>query len=188
MSIINATEIRKGIIIKFNNDLCEVVEYNHVAPGNWRAMVQAKLKNIKTGSIAENRFRSTDRVEVIQMEAVQAQFSYQKGTNFIFMDSSTYEEITVNEELLKDKQKYLMPDLEVMLQYCNGELLNVQLPITVALKIIQTAPALKTATITNVSKPATLETGLVIQVPAFVQEGEVVKVDTRDGRYMERAG
>ncbi|MBI4712173.1 MAG: elongation factor P [Planctomycetes bacterium] len=188
MSIINATEIRKGIIIKFNNELYEVAEYNHVAPGNWRAMVQAKLRNIKTGSIAENRFRSTDRVEVVMMEAVPAQYSYQKGKTFVFMNSSTYEEIDVDEAFLRDKQKYLLPDEEVMLQYCDGELLNVQLPITVNLKITQTAPALKTATITNVSKPATLETGLVIQVPAFVQQDEVVKVDTRDGRYIERVG
>ncbi len=186
MSMISATEIRTGIIIKFNNELHEVVDYTHVAPGNWRAMVQAKMRNLKTDNTTEYRFRSSDKVEHMTVEGVPAQFSYQKGDGFVFMNSATYDEIHVNKELIGHKADYLMAGLEVTLYYCEEAVIEVRLPVTVDLKITQTDPPLKTATITNVNKPATLETGLVVNVPAFIEIGEVIKVDTRDNSYVGR--
>ena len=186
MPTINATEIKKGITIKFNNELYEVLDYEHITPGNWRAMIQVKMRNIKTDSTLEYRFRSSDRVEHMLIEKLPAEYLYQKGPSFIFMNTENYEEITVPEEAMQDKTKYLVSNLSVMIIYCDDTLINVQLPITVDLKITETDPPLKTATITNVSKPATVETGLVVQVPAFVKQGETIRIDTRDGKYIER--
>jgi elongation factor P len=186
MGEINATEIKKGMRIKFDNELYEVLEYEHIAPGNWRAMVQVKLRNLKTTNTTEYRFRSTDRVQVMMIEQTPAEYLYQKDTFYIFMNTETYEEVSIEQGLLKEKTRYLKENQSVMLTYCEGVLIDVQLPITVDLKIVETAPPLKTATITNVSKPATLETGLVVQVPSFIQQDEVIRIDTRDGRYVER--
>ncbi|MFA5794578.1 MAG: elongation factor P [Candidatus Brocadiia bacterium] len=188
MPMISATEIRNGIIIKFNNELHEVVDYTHVAPGNWRAMVQAKMRNLKTNKTTENRFSSSDKVEHMMVEGIPAQFSYKKGNEFVFMNSENYEEIHVDKELLGTKAPYLIGGLEVTLYYCEGSVIEVRLPVTVDLKITQTDPPMKTATITNVNKPATLETGLIVNVPPFIEIGEVIKVDTRDNSYVGRVG
>ena len=184
--MINATEIKKGIIIKFDNELYEVVDYQHVTPGNWRAMVQTKLRNIKTNNVKEHRFRSSDRMEVITIEQVPVEFLYQKGEEYVFMNQTNYEEITLSQEVLSESAVYLRPNLEVLLNYYDGAPVGIQLPVTVDLKIIETAPPLKTATITNVYKPATCENGLVVPVPPFVETGETIRVDTRDGHYVER--
>lgn len=186
MATINATEIKKGMTIKFEGELYEIVDYDHVTPGNWRAMVQAKMRKLKTNNTMEYRFRASDRVEVMPVELRPTEYLYQKGTNFIFMNNENYEEISLSQDVLKDKTKYMTPNMTVMLVYCDGNLLDVQLPINVDMKITETDPPLKTATITNVSKPAILETGLVVQVPAFVEKGEVIRIDTRDGKYVER--
>jgi len=186
MSTINATEIKKGMTIKFNNELYEVLDYDHITPGNWRAMIQVKMRNIKTNSTLEYRFRSSDRVEQMPIEQLPAAYSYQKGSSLVFMNTENYEEVSVPAEFVGDKIKYFSSNQSVMLIYCDSSLINVQLPVTVDLKIIETDPPLKTATITNVFKPATLETGLVVQVPAFVESGEIIRIDTRDGSYVER--
>ena len=186
MSIINSTEIKNGMTIKFNGELYEVLEYDHVTPGNWRAMIQVKMRNIKTNSTLENRFRANDRVEQMAIEVVPAEFMYEKGSQMVFMNTENYEEIPISKDVLKDKVKYLIANQPVSIIYCDGSFIDVSLPIIVELKIVDTSPTLKTATITNVAKPATLETGLVVQVPAFVQQGEVVRIDTRDGKYVER--
>ena len=187
MGIINSTEIKNGMTIKFNNELYEVLEYDHVTPGNWRAMIQVKMRNIKPGSTLENRFRANDRVEQMVIETRPAEYMYEKGPQMVFMSTETYEEISITKEVLGEKVKYLIPNLPVSLIYIEGSLVNVQLPMSVDLKIVETSPIMKTATITNVSKPAIMETGFVVQVPAFIQQGEVIKVDTRDGQYVERA-
>jgi elongation factor P len=186
MSTINTTEIKKGMTIKFNNELYEVLDYDHVTPGNWRGMVQVKMRNIKTNSTIEYRFRTSERVEQMPMEQLPAEYLYQKGPSHIFMNSENYEEVSIPTEFIQDKIKYFASNQSVMLIYCDGSLINVQLPVTVDLKIVETDPPLKTATITNVSKPATLETGLVVQVPAFIEQGETIRIDTRDGSYVER--
>ncbi len=186
MSTINATDIKKGMIIKFNNDLYEVADYDHVTPGNWRAMMQVKMRSVKTGSTLEYRFRSVDKVEQLSVELRPVDYLYQKGNFFVFMSTENYEEVSINLDVLKDKAKYMKENLSVMLVYCDEGLIDVQLPVTVDLKITDTTPPLKTATITNVSKPATMETGLVVQVPAFIELGETIRIDTRDGRYVER--
>lgn len=184
--MINATEIKKGIIIKLDNELYEVVNYQHITPGNWRAMVQSKLRNIKTNSTKEQRFRSTDRIEVINVEQVPAEFLYKQGNDYIFMNHTNYEEITLTQEILGDAVAYFTSNLELLINYYEGAPVGVQLPMTVDLKVTQTAPPLKTATITNVHKPATLENGLVVPVPSFVETGETIRIDTRDGHYVER--
>lgn len=186
MSVINATEIKKGMTIKFNNELYEVLDYDHITPGNWRAMIQAKMRNIKTNSTLEYRFRSSERVEQMAIEQLQVEYMYQKGSSIVFMNTENYEEVSVPEKIVGDKAKYFSSNLSVILIYCDGFLINIQLPVTVDLKIIETDPPLKSATITNVFKAATLETGLVIQVPAFVEQGEIIRIDTRDNSYVER--
>lgn len=186
MSTINATEIKKGMVIKFNNELYVVADYDHVTPGNWRAMMQVKMRNVKTGSTLEYRFRSVDKVEQLSVELKPADYLYQKGNFFVFMSTENYEEISIALDALKDKAKYMKENQSVMLAYCDGGLIDVQLPVTVDLKITETTPPLKTATITNVAKPAIMETGLVVQVPAFIEQGETIRVDTRDGSYVER--
>ncbi|MFH1231559.1 MAG: elongation factor P [Planctomycetota bacterium] len=186
MSTINATELKKGMTIKFQGELYEVTDYDHITPGNWRAMMQVKMRNIKTNSTFEYRFRSSDRVEQMAIEQLPVEYLYQKGSLIVFMNTENYEEVSVPAEFVGNKIKYFSSNLPVMLIYCDGSLINVQLPVTVDLKIIETDPPLKTATITNVFKSATLETGLVVQVPAFVEKGEIIRIDTRDNSYVER--
>jgi len=186
MGIINSTEIKVGMTIKWENELYEVLDYDHVTPGNWRAMMQVKMRNIKTNSTTEYRFRANDRVEQMSIDARPADYMYTKGNLVVFMSTENYEEISLEKEVLKEGLKYLTPNLAVLLIYCDGDLINVQLPLNIEMKIVDTAPPLKTATITNMAKPATLESGLVVQVPAFIESGEIIKIDTRDGKYIER--
>ena len=180
------SEFRTGAAIRFNNDIWIITEFHHVTPGNWRAMMQVKMRSVKTGSTLEYRFRSVDKVEQMAVEVKPADYLYQKGNFFVFMSTENYEEISISLDVLKEKAKYMKENQSVMLVYCDGGLIDVQLPVTVDLKITETTPPLKTATITNVSKPATMETGLVVQVPAFIELGETIRIDTRDGRYVER--
>jgi elongation factor P len=174
------------MIIIHEGDPCLVLDFRHVTPGNWRAMVQTKLRNLRTGISFEHRFRSTDTVEKAVLEEQEFEYLYHDGTSYYFMNTETFEQIALDEEVLGDAVKFLIPNLRLKVVFYQGRPMGVELPPTVDLRVVETEPSLKGATVTAVNKPATLETGLVIQVPPFVEAGDVVRVDTAEGTYIER--
>jgi elongation factor P len=184
--MIAATQIKRGMTIKLNGELYRVFSFQHITPGNWRGMVQTKLKSVKTGSIVEHRFRSEDRVEQAYMEMHQMEYLYTDGTDYYFMNTASFEQIHLPLELLEDSVPYLTPNIQIQVEFYEGKPIGIDLPASVELKVVSTEPTLRGATVSNVNKPATLETGLVIQVPPFINEGELIRVDTSDGKYLER--
>jgi elongation factor P len=184
--MIAATQIKRGMTIKLSGELYRVFSFQHITPGNWRGMVQTKLKSLKTGAIIEHRFRSEDRVEQAYLEMHEMEYLYTDGSDYYFMNTETFEQIHLPTELLGDSIPYLTPNIKIQVEFYEGRAIGVELPPSVELKVVATEPALRGATVSNVSKPATLETGLVIQVPPFINEGEVIRVDTNEGKYLER--
>jgi len=185
--MIPATQLRTGMAIMHEGNLCRVMKVQHITPGNWRGMVQVKLRNLKTGNSLEYRFRSEDRVERASLEQHDVEFLYKDADGFHFMNTETYEQFALQEELLGDNVYYLIPNIKIQMEFNDGNPVGIEMPMTVDLKVVATDPGLKGATATNSGKPATLETGLVVQVPQFISEGEVIRVDTAEGKYMERA-
>ncbi len=184
---IKATQIRKGMIIVYNDELHVVTDMQHFTPGKGQAGVQTKMKNLKTGNNAEKRFRSDDNVEKANLESRKMEYLYDDGDSFYFMDHETYEQIPISKELLGDSVGYLLPNTECDVVFYQENAIGVELPSSVDLKVVETQPYLKTATVTSSYKPAKLETGITIQVPQFIEEGQIIRVDTRDGKYLERA-
>ncbi|MFV1951938.1 MAG: elongation factor P [Nitrospinota bacterium] len=184
--MITATQIRAGNIIIFRDELHRVISVKHLTPGNWRGMVITKLKNLKTNSSAEYRFRSEDKVEQAFIERRQMEHLYHDDTNFYFMDTHNYEQISIHKDIIGETANYLLPNTGIMIAFHKEQPIDIELPLTVELKVTETEPSLKGATLTASTKPATLETGLVIQVPQFISVGEVIKVDTHDTKYVER--
>jgi elongation factor P len=185
--LIQATQLRPGMIVEYNNDLWRIMSLTHITPGNWRGMVQTKLRNIKAGTQTENRFRSEDRVERVILDQVQMEFLYQDGDHFYFMNTQTYDQIAISRELIEDAVPFLTSNLQVEVEFHESTPLNVTLPKTVNLKVLSTDPGLKSAAVTNTLKPATTESGLVVQVPHFITEGEVITVNTATREYVARA-
>jgi elongation factor P len=185
--LIQATQLRPGMVLEYNGDLWRVMTISHITPGNWRGMVQTKLRNVKTGSQTENRFRSEDRVERVILSQVKMQFLYEDGELYHFMNTETYDQITIPRELIEDAIGFLTPNMEVEVEFYENTPLNVTLPKTVDLKVVRTEPGMKNAAVTNTLKPATLETGLVVQVPHFVNEGETITINTETHAYVARA-
>jgi elongation factor P len=183
---IKATQLRKGMIIEYNNDLYQLSEVLHITPGNWRAMIQTKMKNIRTGTNAEKRFRSDDIIVKANLETKEMEYLYQDGELYTFMDVETYDQISLHAELVGDFPLYVLPNTKVLINFYQGKPLSLDLPGSVELKVTETEPAMKTATVTSSYKPAVLETGLKIQVPPFISEGDVVRIDTSEGTYLER--
>ena len=184
---IKATQIRKGMILLFNNDLNVVTDMQHFTPGKGQAGVQVKMKNINTGSNAENRFRSDETVEKANLDTRKMEYLYEDGDHFYFMDQETFDQIPISAEMIGDAKYYLLPNTPCDVSFFKEKPLSVELPASIDLKVVETPPHLKTATVTSSYKPATLETGLQVQVPQFIEEGEVLKIDTREGKYLERA-
>jgi len=184
---IQATQLRSGMVLEYNNELWRVMSITHITPGNWRGMVQTKLRNLKTGSQTENRFRSEDRVERIVLNQVEMEFLYQDGDDFHFMNTESFDQITLPKDLIEDVAGFLTPNLKVQVEFHENTPLNVTLPKTVDMKVARTEPGVKTAAVTNTLKPATMETGLVIQVPHFVSEGDVLTIKTDTHEYVARA-
>jgi elongation factor P len=176
------------MVIKFNKDLFSIFSVNHRTPGNLRGFVQAKMRNLRSGSMNEHRFSSEDWVEKADLDEQEMEYLYEDGESYYFMNTSTYEQIHLTKDLLGEAVQYLTPNLHVTVEFYEGRPLSVELPATVDLKVVETEPALKGATVSNVMKPATLETGLVVQVPPFITEGELIRVSTAEGTYQERAG
>jgi elongation factor P len=185
--MIDATQIRKGMIIIMDGTLYRVMEMQLITPGRWKAMVQTKLRNIRVGSQTEHRFRSEERLEQAYLEEVEMEFLYQQGDDYFFMNLQNYEQITLSAEAIGDRVKYLMPNMVIKVEMFEGKPVGIDVPNTVDLKVVSTEPRLKGATQTSMYKPATVETGAIIQVPEFIKEGDVIRVDTRDDKYLERA-
>jgi elongation factor P len=187
MPLIPATQLRAGMIVNHEKDLWRVMNVVHVTPGNWRGMVQTKLRNLRAGTQTEHRFRSEDKVERVSFEQHEMEYLYQGDGQWHFMNTETYEQIALDAEQLGDATSYLTPNARIEVEFYEDKPMGVSLPKTVDLKVVETTPGLKTATVTNVLKPATLETGLVVQVPNFVNEGDLIRVDTETGEYLSRA-
>lgn len=187
MPLIPATQLRVGMTITYEGALWRVMQVVHVTPGNWRGMVQTKLRNIKAGSQTEHRFRSEDKVDRATLDQQIMEFLYQDGDLYHFMNTETYEQIALAKDQLGDAVGYLTPNARIEVEFHETTPIGVSLPKTVDLRVVETTPGLKTATVTNVMKPATLESGLVVQVPNFISEGELIKVDTETGSYVSRA-
>src|SRR5579885_1195844 len=186
--MLQATQLRPGMVIKFNNELFSIFSVNHRTPGNLRGFVQVKMRNLRSGSMIEHRFASEDRVEKAQLDEQEMEYLYDDGEYYYFMNTATYEQIHLTKDLLGEAVQYLTPNLKVNVEFYEGKPLSVELPPTVDLKVLETEPALKGASVSNVTKPAKLETGLVVQVPPFITEGEIIRVNTAEGTYQERAG
>ncbi|HEX8707372.1 MAG TPA: elongation factor P [Pyrinomonadaceae bacterium] len=184
---IPATQIRRGMIILFEGQLCKVVDFRHHTPGNLRAMVQTKLRNLRSGSTFEHRFRSADTVDKATLEQHDMEYLYSDGSQHHFMNTENYEQIALSEEELGDAAQWLMPGLKIQVEFYEGQPIGVDLPPSMELTVTRTEPSLKGATVSNVNKPATLENGVTIQVPPFVNEGDRIRVDPSEARYMERA-
>ena len=184
---IPATQIRRGMVIVFEGQPCKVIEFRHHTPGNLRAMIQTKLRNIRTGSSFEHRFRSADTIEKASMEQHEMEYLYSDGSHHHFMNTETFDQTALSGDDLGDAAQWLTPGLKIQAEFYEGEPIGIDLPPSLELEVKQTEPSLKGATVSNVNKPATLENGVTIQVPPFVNEGDRIRVDPVEGRYIERA-
>lgn len=182
-----ANDLRKGQAIKYNGNVAIVLDVQHRTPGNLRAFVQAIIRYINTGKSADVRFGSTDKVELVEVSRDTLEFSYKDNSGFHFMDPESFETITLNENLLGEAKDYLVENLKVEVLSTEGRPVQVELPSSVHLKVVEAPEGLRGDTASNVTKPAVLETGKTVNVPLFIQEGETIKIDTRTGTYMGRA-
>ncbi len=184
---IPATQMRPGMIIKHNDQLHLVFKVEHRTPGNLRAFIQAKLRNLRTGAMFEHRFRSGDAIDRVIVDEVAMDFLYADGDDYYFMNPVDYEQTVLKGSTLGDAVEYLTPNLQIKVSYFDGQPVGIELPGTVELTVVETEPGLKSATASSVTKPAKTETGLVVQVPPFINEGEKIRVDTSEGAYLSRA-
>ncbi len=182
-----ANDLRKGQVINFNNEQCLVMEVMHRTPGNLRAFVQAKLRNLRTGRSGDQRFNSTEPVEVLTTDRQTLELSYVERDTYCFMNPTSFEQYELNEVLIGDAKNYIIPGGKVEVLFVDDSPVTVSLPSSVTLKIVESAEGVKGDTASNVQKPAKLETGLIVQVPLFIKEGETIKVSTENGAYMGRA-
>jgi elongation factor P len=183
---IPATQMRPGMVIKFKDDLHLVFSVEHRTPGNLRAFIQAKLRNIRTGGMFTERFRSPDPIERVIVDEIKMEFLYNDGDEYYFMDDK-FEQTMLKRDTLGDAVDYLLPNLTIGVSFHDGKAVGIELPGVVEMTVMETEPGIKSATASSVSKPARTETGLVVQVPAFINEGEKIRVDTAEGAYMSRA-
>jgi elongation factor P len=184
--MIQATQLKRGMCIKHENDLYWVVEAQHKTPGNLRGLVQAKMRHLKSGALIEHRFRSVDMVERAILDEADMEFLYQDGDMYHFMNAQNYEQIALSEEILGEAVPFLIPNIRLKIELYEGRPVGITLPLMVEMTVVETEPAIKGASVSNVGKPAKMETGLVVQVPAFVSEGERIRIDTANGAYIER--
>jgi elongation factor P len=175
------------MLVKFNGEMHSVFRVEHRTPGNLRGFVQAKLRNRRSGSMIDHRFSSEDFVEKITLEDHEMEYLYEDGGLYYFMNTETYEQIHLTADDLGDQVNYLLPNTTVRVQFYEGQPFNLDLPPTMDLTVVETQPAIKGSTVTNVTKPAKLETGVVVQVPGFIKEGEKIRVNTTDGSYQSRS-
>ena len=182
-----ATQLRPGMVIKFNNELFSVFSMTHRTPGNLRGFVQVKMRNFRTGSMMEHRFSSEDKVEKAMLDEQQMEYLYDDGEYYYFMNTESYEQMHLTKDILGDAVNFLIPQLKVNVEFYEGKAISVELPASVIMTVVETEPGMKGASVSNVTKAAKLETGLVVQVPPFVAEGEKIRVSTSESEYLERA-
>jgi elongation factor P len=187
MSTLQATRLKKGMLIKMGADLFRVLELQHVTPGNLRGFVRVKFRNIRTGTLSDQKLRSEDSIERATLDEREMQYLYKDGDSFHFMDTSSYEQLHIPAEALGDSVNYLVPDALIKVEFYGSEPVGIELPQTVDLTVEDTVPGIKGATASAQVKPATLETGLVVQVPPFINAGDKVRVNTETGEYLSRA-
>jgi elongation factor P len=185
--MISVNDFRTGLTIEVDGQLYTVVEFMHVKPGKGAAFVRTKLKNLRTGFTVEKTFNAGEKVQPARIETKEMQFLYKSDQDYVFMDTSTYDQLTLPEEKIGDGTKYLKENMIVMVQMYNNESLGVSLPNTVELEVVETEPGFKGDTATGGNKPAKLETGVVINVPLFIEVGDILQVDTRSGEYLRRS-
>ena len=183
---IPATQMRPGMVIKYKDDLHLVFSVEHRTPGNLRAFIQAKLRNVRTGSMFVERFRSPDPIDRVHVDEVKMEYLYNDGDDFYFMDEN-FEQTMLKRETLGDAVDYLTANLSIHVSFHDGKAVGIELPPAVEMTVVETEPGIKSATASSVTKPARTETGLVVQVPPFINEGEKIRVDTAEGAYMSRA-
>ena len=184
--MINATQIRRGMVIKVEGEIYKVLEATHITPGKGQALMQTKLRNLRDQTLQDYRFRSKDKVEQAYLEKIEMEFLYQSGDDFIFMNLENYEQIKLSEDIIGSEVNYLIPNVIFLIEMHEGNPVGVEPPLTIDLKVVKTAPFLKGATQSASSKPAELETGIMINVPQFIKEGDIIRIDTRDDKYLER--
>jgi elongation factor P len=186
-SSIQATRLRKGMLVKVGDDLFRILDLHHLTPGNKRAHIQARMRNIRSGTLRDEKFRAEEDIERATLDEREMQYLYSDGDHFYFMDTANYEQIHISAEALGDSKDYLIPEMMIRVEFYDVEPVGIELPPTVDLVVKETVPGIKGATASAQVKPATLETGLVIQVPPFVNEGDKVRVNTETGEYQSRA-
>ena len=174
------------MIIVLDGELYQVLEFQHVTPGKGRGMMQTRLRNLRTGNALDYRFRSDEKVERATLDQQEMEYLYSDQGHYYFMNSQTYEQMALTEEVLGEALRYLIPNTQIVVNFYQGRPVGVELPGTVDLKVVETEPGLKGATASRTTKPATLETGLVVQVPIFIEENDIIRIDTSDGTYLER--
>ena len=187
MATIQATRLKKGMLVKMEQDLFRVLELQHVTPGNLRGFVRVKMRNIRSGTLSDQKLRSEDSVERATLDEREMQYLYQDGDDYYFMDTSSYEQIHINSEALGESTNYLKAEMTINVEFYGTEPVGIELPQTVDLKVVDTVPGIKGATASNQIKPATVETGLVVNVPPFINNGDVISVNTETGEYLGRA-
>jgi elongation factor P len=187
MASIQATRMKKGMLIKIDQDLFRVLELQHVTPGNLRGFVRVKFRNIRNGTLSDQKLRSEDTVERATLDERDMQYLYQDGDDYYFMDTTSFDQIHISGEALGDSVNYLKSEMTIQVEFYGTEPVGIELPVTVDLKVTDTAPGIKGATASAQVKPATLETGLVVQVPPFVNPGDSIRVSTDTGEYLSRA-
>ncbi|MFD6506744.1 MULTISPECIES: elongation factor P [Bacillus] len=185
--MISVNDFRTGLTISVDNALWQVMDFQHVKPGKGAAFVRSKLRNLRTGSVQEKTFRAGEKVEKAHIENRRMQYLYASGESHVFMDNETYEQIELGENQIERELKFLKENMGVSIMTYQDEVLGVELPNTVELKVSETEPGIKGDTASNVTKPAKLETGLVVQVPIFINEGEMLIINTGEGKYVSRA-
>ncbi len=186
-SYLQATRLRKGYLIKVGSDLFRILELHHLTPGNKRAHIQVRMRNIRTNTLADQKFRAEEDVERATLDEREMQYLYNDGDSFYFMDTQTYEQIHISAEALGDSKDYLVAEMTIRVEFYDAEPVGIELPPTVDLVVKETVPGIKGATASAQVKPATLETGLVVQVPPFVNEGDKIRINTETGEYQGRA-
>jgi len=185
--MIDTSDFKTGLTIELDGDPCKIVDFQHVKPGKGAAFVRTKIKNLKTGASIERTFRPGEKFQDAIMERNQMQYLYYDGENYVFMDNNTYEQAALTETQLGGGEKFLKENMDCLITSYKGEIMEVELPNTVELKVVETEPGIKGSTASGGTKPATLETGAVVNVPFFVNVDDVLRIDTRTGAYIERA-
>ena len=185
--MVSTSEFKSGMIIRYDNDLYEILEYQLVKMQQRQPIVRTKMRNVKNGNVLETPFRSGDKFEEMYVEMKPIQYLYQDGTRYHFMDSGSYQEVIIGAKLLGEKANFLKENSDVTGKYCNEELVSVELPASVTLKVVETEPGVRGDTAKSGTKPAKVETGATVKVPLFVGTGDMIRVDTRTGQYLERA-